>query len=97
MRVLADAVRTATGHDGTSSAKYAEAILDHLSREFGGQRVYVPVASRKPLHTDKIVRLLRSGQTFAEVARRFRVTERTIHNYVPGGMKRVRSAWDLPE
>jgi len=90
MRLLTNAVHDATGQGAQSCAKQAGVILDHLAREYGGHRVYVPAISRKPLPVDKIMVLLREGLSFADVARRFNVTERTIRNYVPGGMKRLR-------
>ena len=90
MRLLTDAVADATGCDLATSAKQAEVILDHLSREYGGQVAYVPTISSKPLSTPKILRLLADGLSTREVAERYNVTTHTIRNYVRGGAKRVR-------
>ncbi len=82
LRVLTEAVHVATGQKLPTCRESARVILNHVSREFGGERIYIPVVSKPPLPTEKILRMLRDGQSYAEVATRFNVTPRTIHNYV---------------
>jgi DNA-binding NarL/FixJ family response regulator len=85
-RLLTDALSQATGCDRATSAIHAGVVLEHLSREFGGQRVYVPVNSQ-PLPTAKILELIESGLSATEVARRFGVSSHTIRNHARLGQK----------
>lgn len=82
MRTLTEAVHLATGQSLAQCTESARVILNHLSREFGGERVYVPVVLKPSLPTERILKMLREGQSHSEVAARFNVTSRTIRNYV---------------
>lgn len=77
-----------TGMREVLAMPYADCLLAYLQREYGGDRIYIPAASRQ-YDLLQIDFALRQGQSPQAVARAHDTTVRQLHRLFPGGLPRM--------
>jgi DNA-binding NarL/FixJ family response regulator len=60
---------------------FGEEALEILSKNFGGKRIYIPCSPPGSIEkrNNVIVERLRSGESVADIARFFQLTQRSVH------------------
>ena len=91
LRHLAQGGAAGLDADAHDLARLALALTLGLAQDFGGQPLYIPVgaALMSAAKTRRIVAALRSGGSYATVARRHGVTERRV--------RQIEAAWRAAE
>ncbi len=70
---------------------YANSILSHLQREYGGQKLYVPSPPRQ-YDLLQIAAALERGISISRVSREFGMSRTTLYSLFPGGLPTTRHA-----
>ncbi len=79
---LADAVRRIMdrcGADGALAEAVARELVAWACRTYGGERVYIPATRHRLADRNAAIRREFNGRNHAELARRYRVSRRTIY------------------
>jgi Mor family transcriptional regulator len=84
-RELVGAIVSQTGLGEIAALPLADALLAHLQREYGGERLYIPATSRQ-YDMLQLKAALERGDSVSQVCKAFAISRRQLYRLFPNGV-----------
>lgn len=84
-RELVGAIVAQTGLGELAALPLADALLAHLQREYGGERLYIPAPPRQ-YDVLQVKAALERGDTVGQVCKAYSISRRQLYRLFPAGI-----------